>query len=117
MFRGTPTLFAQKSPHALQRVLGPAGPRRIIGVDFELVPQCVHLIRRPTIKMDKKSILRTEVKIQKMYNKAKRQRLQLEKESISKSTRSLWLFQIQGKLQAQKNVVYFRVKQKVNLFM
>lgn len=37
------TLFAQKSPHALQRDLGPDGPRRIIGVDFELMPQCVHL--------------------------------------------------------------------------
>lgn len=38
-----PTLFAQKRPQALQRDLGPDGPRRIIGVDFELVPQCVHL--------------------------------------------------------------------------
>lgn len=38
-----PTLFAQKSPQALQSDLGPDGPRRIIGVDFELVPQCVHL--------------------------------------------------------------------------
>ena len=38
-----PTLFAQKSPQALQRDLGPDGPRRIIGVAFELVPQCVHL--------------------------------------------------------------------------
>lgn len=37
------TLFAQKSPQALQRDLGPDGPRRIIGVDFELTPQCVHL--------------------------------------------------------------------------
>lgn len=39
----TLALFAQKSPHALHRVRGPAGPRRIIGVDFELVPQCVQL--------------------------------------------------------------------------
>lgn len=37
------TLFAQKSPHALQSDLGPEGPLRIIGVDFELVPQCVQL--------------------------------------------------------------------------
>jgi len=40
----TPTLFAQKSPQALQSDLGPDGPRRIIGVDFELVPQCVQLL-------------------------------------------------------------------------
>jgi len=38
-----PTLFAQKSPQALHSDLGPDGPRRIIGVDFELMPQCVHL--------------------------------------------------------------------------
>lgn len=37
------TLFAQKSPHALQSDLGPDGPRRIIGVDIELMPQFVHL--------------------------------------------------------------------------
>lgn len=37
------TLLAHLSPQALHRVLGPAGPRRIIGVDFEPVPQCVHL--------------------------------------------------------------------------
>ena len=37
------TLFAHLSPHALHNVLGPPGPRRIIGVDFELVLQCVHL--------------------------------------------------------------------------
>lgn len=30
-------------PHALQRVLGPLGPRRIIGVAFELIPQWWHL--------------------------------------------------------------------------
>lgn len=36
-------MFAQKRPQALQRDLGPEGPRRIIGVDFELMPQCVHL--------------------------------------------------------------------------
>lgn len=70
MFRGIPTLFAQKSPHALQRVLGPAGPRRIIGVDFELVPQCVHLKRRQMLEMDKKSMPSTEAKIQKMYKKS-----------------------------------------------
>lgn len=40
-----PTLFAQKSPQALQSDLGPFGPRRIIGVDFELMPQCVHLYK------------------------------------------------------------------------
>ena len=39
------TLFAQKRPQALQRDLGPDGPRRIIGVDFELIPQCVHLVK------------------------------------------------------------------------
>jgi len=38
-----PTLFAQKSPQALHSDLGPDGPRLIIGVDFELMPQCVHL--------------------------------------------------------------------------
>lgn len=37
------TLLAQKSPQALQRVLGPEGPRRIIGVHLELIPQWVHL--------------------------------------------------------------------------
>lgn len=37
------TLLAHTSPQALQRVLGPFGPRRIIGVDFELIPQWVHL--------------------------------------------------------------------------
>jgi hypothetical protein len=42
-FNRIDTLFAQKSPQALQSDLGPDGPRRIIGVDFELVPQCVHL--------------------------------------------------------------------------
>lgn len=41
----TPTLFAQKSPQALHSDLGPDGPRRIIGVDFELMPQCVHLVQ------------------------------------------------------------------------
>lgn len=52
------TLFAHLSPHALHRVLGPAGPRRIIGVDFELIPQCLHLhIAAPKIKM----YLRTQV--------------------------------------------------------
>lgn len=44
-FGETLTLFAQKSPQALQSDLGPDGPRRIIGVDFELVPQCVHLYK------------------------------------------------------------------------
>lgn len=33
------TLLAHLSPHALQRDLGPAGPRRIIGVDLEPIPQ------------------------------------------------------------------------------
>lgn len=33
------TLLAHLSPHALQSDLGPAGPRRIIGVAFELIPQ------------------------------------------------------------------------------
>ena len=40
------TLFAHLRPHALQRVLRPAGPRRIIGVFLELIPQCVHLQRK-----------------------------------------------------------------------
>jgi len=31
------------SPQALHRVLGPAGPRRITGVDFAPTPQCWHL--------------------------------------------------------------------------
>lgn len=34
-----PTLFAQKSPQALHKDRGPDGPRRIIGVEFELMPQ------------------------------------------------------------------------------
>jgi hypothetical protein len=34
------TLFAHISPHALHKVLGPAGPRRIAGVLFSLTPQC-----------------------------------------------------------------------------
>ena len=34
------TLFAHISPQALQRVLGPDGPRRIAGVDLSLIPQC-----------------------------------------------------------------------------
>ena len=38
------TLFAHISPHALQRVLGPSGPRRIIGVHFSLMPQCLQEI-------------------------------------------------------------------------
>lgn len=46
----THTLFAQKSPHALQSDLGPDGPRLIIGVDFELMPQCVHLERKEMSK-------------------------------------------------------------------
>lgn len=33
------TLFAHISPQALQRVLGPDGPRRIAGVSLSLVPQ------------------------------------------------------------------------------
>ena len=39
------TLLAHISPHALQRVFGPSGPRRIIGVDFSLMPQCWQLKR------------------------------------------------------------------------
>ena len=39
----TQTLLAHLSPHELHSVLGPAGPRSIIGVDFELIPQYVHL--------------------------------------------------------------------------
>ena len=34
------TLFAHIRPHALHKVLGPAGPRRIAGVLFSLTPQC-----------------------------------------------------------------------------
>lgn len=34
------TLFAHISPHALQSVLGPAGPRRMAGVEFSPTPQC-----------------------------------------------------------------------------
>lgn len=45
------TLLAHVSPHALQSDLGPAGPRRIIGVDFELVPQCLHLLRQQENKI------------------------------------------------------------------
>lgn len=45
IFNSILTLLAHLSPHALQRDLGPAGPRRIIGVDFELIPQCLHLLR------------------------------------------------------------------------
>lgn len=45
IFNSILTLLAHLSPHALQRDLGPAGPRRIIGVDFELILQCLHLLR------------------------------------------------------------------------
>ena len=37
------TLFAHISPQALQRVRGPSGPRRIIGVALSLIPQCRQL--------------------------------------------------------------------------
>jgi len=37
------TLFAHINPQALHKVLGPAGPRRIAGVIFSLVPQFWHL--------------------------------------------------------------------------
>lgn len=43
LWRFIRTLLVQKSPQALQRVLGPEGPRRIIGVQLELMPQWVHL--------------------------------------------------------------------------
>lgn len=39
----TPTLFAHIRPQALQSVLGPAGPLRIAGVNFSLIPQCWQL--------------------------------------------------------------------------
>jgi len=47
MFKFTPsissqpnlTLFAHIRPHALHKVLGPAGPRRIAGVLFSVTPQ------------------------------------------------------------------------------
>lgn len=39
------TLFAHINPQALQSDLGPAGPRRIIGVDSSLVWQCKQLLR------------------------------------------------------------------------
>lgn len=35
----TSTLFAHMRPQALHNVLGPSGPRRIIGVAVALVPQ------------------------------------------------------------------------------
>jgi hypothetical protein len=35
----------------LQSDLGPDGPRRIIGVDFELVPQCVQLFKHANKRM------------------------------------------------------------------
>ena len=35
--------FVQAIPHALQRVLGPSGPRRICGVAFALMPHRMHL--------------------------------------------------------------------------
>lgn len=50
------TLLAHLSPHALHKVLGPAGPRRIIGVDFELIPQCVHLHRAYGKDLQKENI-------------------------------------------------------------
>ena len=50
------TLLAHLSPHALHKVLGPAGPRRIIGVDFELIPQCVHLHRALSKDLQKENI-------------------------------------------------------------
>ena len=36
-------LLAYISPHALHRVRGPCGPRRIIGVSCALAPQLTHL--------------------------------------------------------------------------
>lgn len=39
------TLFAHINPQALQSDLGPAGPRRIIGVDSSLVWQFKQLLR------------------------------------------------------------------------
>ena len=50
IFRSILTLFAQKSPQALQSDLGPDGPRRIIGVAIELVPQFVHLEKAQNCK-------------------------------------------------------------------
>lgn len=40
--RMTP-LLAYMSPHALHRVRGPCGPRRIMGVSCALAPQLTHL--------------------------------------------------------------------------
>lgn len=48
------------SPQALQRVLGPSGPRRIIGVDFSLIPQCRQLTRQ----YSKESYVRGSIGIQ-----------------------------------------------------
>ena len=43
------TLFAHIRPQALQRDLGPAGPRRIAGVSLELMPQFWQLAKQANI--------------------------------------------------------------------
>jgi hypothetical protein len=43
------TLFAHIKPQALQRDLGPAGPRRIAGVSLELIPQFWQLAKQANI--------------------------------------------------------------------
>lgn len=47
------TLFAHINPQALHRVLGPAGPRRIAGVEASPIPQCWHL--RKLLQNNRKS--------------------------------------------------------------
>lgn len=52
------TLFAHISPQALHKVLGPSGPRRIIGVDFSLMPQWRQLnIFKGALKLIQTSLL------------------------------------------------------------
>lgn len=60
------TLFAHIKPHALHKVLGPAGPRRIAGVLFSLTPQCWHFRKLKNIY--KKEIL---IKVYNSNNKMK----------------------------------------------
>lgn len=46
----TQTLFAHVNPQALHKDFGPLGPRRIIGVESLLIPQCWQLTTAYKIK-------------------------------------------------------------------
>lgn len=63
------TLFAHIKPHALHKVLGPAGPRRIAGVLFSLTPQCWHFRKLKNIseRINIKRGITAIIKISKQY--------------------------------------------------